>query len=85
MCSSTNFKKIVPICQNQQNIGELANEKGPQGGMELLVVQYCREDADFNKKDHQDRTKKAKVVRFQHFQNFAENVTQILGYRSLLG
>ena len=27
----------------------LANGKGPQGGMEPLVVQYCQEDADFNK------------------------------------
>ena len=33
-----------------RHICDLANEKGPQGGMELLVVQYCREDADFNKK-----------------------------------
>ena len=40
-------------------------KKEHKGGMELLVVQYCREDADFNKKNHQDRTKNAKVMRFQ--------------------
>ena len=50
-------------------------------GTELLVVQYCQEDADFNKKkDHQDQTKNAKVMRFQNFPNFAENFTQFLGY-----
>ena len=49
--------------------------------MELLVVQYSREDADFNKKkDHQDQTKNAKVMRFQNFPNFVENFTQFLGY-----
>ena len=32
------------------------------------------------KKDHQDQTKNAKVMRFQNFPNFAENFTQFLGY-----
>ena len=32
------------------------------------------------KKDHQDRTKNAKVVRFQNLPNFAQNFTQFLGY-----
>ena len=49
-------------------------------GMELLVVQYCQEDADFNKKDHQDQTKNAKVMRVQNFPNFDENFTQFLTY-----
>ena len=54
--------------------------------MELLVVQYFREDADFNpKKNHQDRTKNAKVMRFQNSPNFAKNFTQFLGYTVCLG
>ena len=53
--------------------------------MELLAVQYCREDADFNKKNHQDRTKNAKVMRFQNLPNFAKNFTQFLGYTVCLG
>ena len=53
--------------------------------MELLVVQYCREDADFNKKNYQDRTKNAKVKRFQNLPNFAKNFTQFLGYTVLSG
>ena len=48
--------------------------------MELLVVQNCREDADSNKKDHQDQTKNAKVMRFQNLPNFAEIFIQFLGY-----
>ena len=32
------------------------------------------------KKDHQDQTKNAKVMRFQNFPNFAKNFTQFLGY-----
>ena len=32
------------------------------------------------KKDHQDQTKNAKVIRFQNFQNFVENFSQFLGY-----
>ena len=51
-----------------------------KGGTELLVVQYCREDADFNQKNHQDQTKNAKVMRFQNFPNFTNNFTQFLGY-----
>ena len=49
--------------------------------MELLVVQYCQEDADFNKKKiTKVRQKNAKIMRFQNFPNFAENFTQFLGY-----
>ena len=33
-----------------------------------------------NKKDHQNRTKNAKVMRFQNFPNFPNNFTQFLGY-----
>ena len=62
-------------------ICDLANEKGPQGGKELLVVQYCQEDADFNTKKSSSRSdKNAKVIRFQHFQHFSKNFTQFLGY-----
>ena len=64
---------------------DLAYEKRPQEGMELLVVPYCREDADFNQKNHQDRTKNAKVMRFQNFPNFAKNFTQFSDYRVCLG
>ena len=32
------------------------------------------------KKDHQDQTKNVKVMRFQNFPNFAENLTQFSGY-----
>ena len=32
------------------------------------------------KKDHQDQTKNAKVMRFQIFPNFAENFTKFPGY-----
>ena len=32
------------------------------------------------KKDHQDQTKNAKVMRFQNFPNFAKTLTQFLGY-----
>ena len=35
----------------------------------LIVVQYCQEDADLNKKDHQDQTNNAEVMRFQKFEN----------------
>ena len=49
--------------------------------MELLVVQYCREDADFNKKKRSPRSdKNAKVMRFQNFPNFAKNLPNFLGY-----
>ena len=37
------------------------------------------------KKDHQDRTKNAKVMRFQNFPNFGKNFTQFLGYRVCWG
>ena len=35
--------------------------------MELLVVQYCREDADSNKKKSPTLDKNAKVMRFLNF------------------
>ena len=49
-------------------------------GMELIGVQYCRENAAFNKKDHKDQTRNAKVMRFQNFSKFAKNFTQFLGH-----
>ena len=53
-------------------IFDLATEKGLQGGMDLLVVQFCQEDADFNQKNRSPRSdKNAKVMRFKNFPNFA--------------
>ena len=55
-------------------------KRGHKGGIELVIVQYCQEDSDFNKKRSQRSDKNAKVMKFQNFPNFAENFIQLLGY-----
>ena len=51
--------------------------------MELLVVQYCREDADFNQKKITEIGQK--MPKFQNFPNFDKNFSQFLGYTVCLG
>ena len=76
---------LTSILHTVINNCDLAYEKGPQGGMELLVVQYCREDADFNKKKSSRSDKKCQSYGVSKFAKFCQNFTQFLGYTVLSG
>ena len=60
---------------NTPCICDLAHEKEPQGGTELLVVQYCREDADFTNKKITKIGQKMPML-----SDFAKKFTKFLGY-----